>query len=667
MAVVLVAAGCDNPPPPLGDAATQDGSTDACEGRTLCTAEGARCEGDRLVTCARDADGCLVESEVDCGASGQVCDESGGTAACVDPCSLIPAADRCDTEGARACNGDTLEVCSMNAQGCLVLERTDCTAAPGGSCDASGAMPVCVMPADPCADVPEADRCTTAGTSCDGDSLVTCAPNAFGCLVRTVTDCTSRPGGTCDASGTPACTATSPCDGIEQCAAEGARCDGPDLVVCAPDAFGCLVETRTTCTDAPFGFCDEDASPSPMCSTAATDPCMGVTECAGPSRECTDRSTLVVCAPNAFGCFVETTTDCTTSGDVCSDSSGTAVCVDPCSLVPVCPGGGNYCDGDELVTCAPDADGCLVPTGRVTCSTNQACALLDGTAMCAPRCDEAGPRVLTCASGTVTGDTAMGTAANPGRYGSCHSTGNYGGNEQYWRFLSGRTNPVLVTVTSSAPGTTRDFDLFVLDAGDGSVACTDGAGGCLGSGRSTGAAETVDFTAAPGQTAYVVFDLWATPTDATTTYELTVSCVDIICGDGVIHPGEECDDGGTAPGDGCDASCSVEPGYLCVGTPSVCDLAPPGSTCDAARSVTGDATFTGENITVGGPRPTDTSCSPTTGTGANAFYYAVTIPPATRVEVTTAGSLNRVLLVQDACGGECTYRSDVSPERTVLV
>jgi cysteine-rich repeat protein len=42
------------------------------------------------------------------------------------------------------------------------------------------------------------------------------------------------------------------------------------------------------------------------------------------------------------------------------------------------------------------------------------------------------------------------------------------------------------------------------------------------------------------------------------------------CGDGLISMGETCDDGGVAGGDGCDASCAVEPGYVCRGAPSVC-------------------------------------------------------------------------------------------------
>ncbi len=44
------------------------------------------------------------------------------------------------------------------------------------------------------------------------------------------------------------------------------------------------------------------------------------------------------------------------------------------------------------------------------------------------------------------------------------------------------------------------------------------------------------------------------------------------CGDGSIGGGEECDDGNANQGDGCDPQCQVEPGWECVGAPSVCEL-----------------------------------------------------------------------------------------------
>ncbi len=42
------------------------------------------------------------------------------------------------------------------------------------------------------------------------------------------------------------------------------------------------------------------------------------------------------------------------------------------------------------------------------------------------------------------------------------------------------------------------------------------------------------------------------------------------CGNGLVAGAETCDDAGTTPGDGCDAVCQIEPGYMCVGAPSVC-------------------------------------------------------------------------------------------------
>jgi cysteine-rich repeat protein len=45
------------------------------------------------------------------------------------------------------------------------------------------------------------------------------------------------------------------------------------------------------------------------------------------------------------------------------------------------------------------------------------------------------------------------------------------------------------------------------------------------------------------------------------------------CGDGqVTSPTEACDDANTEPGDGCSASCTVETGFACTGTPSTCEF-----------------------------------------------------------------------------------------------
>lgn len=48
------------------------------------------------------------------------------------------------------------------------------------------------------------------------------------------------------------------------------------------------------------------------------------------------------------------------------------------------------------------------------------------------------------------------------------------------------------------------------------------------------------------------------------------SLCSIICGDGILIGDEECDDGETSSGDGCSNVCAIEEGFECNGEPSVC-------------------------------------------------------------------------------------------------
>ena len=43
-----------------------------------------------------------------------------------------------------------------------------------------------------------------------------------------------------------------------------------------------------------------------------------------------------------------------------------------------------------------------------------------------------------------------------------------------------------------------------------------------------------------------------------------------ICGNGVITIGEQCDDGNLNNGDGCSSNCTVNSGWTCLHSPSVC-------------------------------------------------------------------------------------------------
>ena len=68
------------------------------------------------------------------------------------------------------------------------------------------------------------------------------------------------------------------------------------------------------------------------------------------------------------------------------------------------------------------------------------------------------------------------------------------------------------------------------------------------------------------------------------------------CGNTVYDSPEECDDGNINPGDGCSATCTVEPGYTCIGFPSTCSsvqvcpngVVESGEACDDNNGVDDD-------------------------------------------------------------------------------
>ena len=91
------------------------------------------------------------------------------------------------------------------------------------------------------------------------------------------------------------------------------------------------------------------------------------------------------------------------------------------------------------------------------------------------------------------------------------------------------------------------------------------------------------------------------------------------------------------------------------------------ASCDAATPVTADATITGQDTGLGGPRPGigGTSCG--SGTGFKALYYAVSIPAgqAVAVNATPMGG-TIVLFEQAACGNTtCTGSASSSTAATL--
>ena len=95
-----------------------------------CATEGTTCDGETLVTCARDSFGCLFESRAACDTgSGLRCRDVMGRNQCVDPCTVI--GPTCMT--ASFCDGRSVVQCLPNEDGCLIeAARTPCQ--PWESC-----------------------------------------------------------------------------------------------------------------------------------------------------------------------------------------------------------------------------------------------------------------------------------------------------------------------------------------------------------------------------------------------------------------------------------------------------------------------------------------------------------------------------------------------------
>ena len=518
------------------DADATDGG-DACEGVSNCEVPGISCDGTDLVTCAPDADGCLVAFRTDCAEEAfGFCDESGVVAACAigDACTSLP--DACSVAG-RACEGNALVVCAENPEGCLTERRTDCSASENGFCDASADPVACGILGDACLDLP--DACSVPGTSCDGDTLVTCAGDAFDCLVESRTDCTTR-GGTCvtGATGSSCRVTVDPCEGVEQCAAVGASCDEDILVECESDDFGCLVETTTDCTIEERGFCDAEG----LSCEIAPDPCEGLTLCDAPGRRCVGQA-LVECAPNPFGCLVETVTSCPASGQVCDS----AACVDPCSLVTECTSEAR-CAGAVAINCGPDANGCLVEQSRETCTGNTECEVALGDASCVDPC--AG--IVQC---------------TPSAFPACE------GNLAVQCVANADGCFVRSTSNCAAIGQVCESGACEIACGNGRL---DGAETCDDGARSSG----------DGCSSTCRIEAGYTCTGAPSVCTLIPVTG---CGNGTIDADEfeGCDDGNTRSGDGCSSTCAIEVPVnvatvrTITGSLTASDdtFAPPSSTC----------------------------------------------------------------------------------------
>lgn len=641
------------------DSGTDSATPDDCEGvDNPCTTVGKSCDGNNLITCEADADGCLVQTTTECD---DYCDAAAKACASCDDLE-----DACD-EGGASCDGDTLTVCATNADGCLVATSFDCTAGDLDYCDADAATPVCVD----CEDLDNA--CTTVGVSCDGNTLVDCHQDANGCKVATETDCTDDgDNNVCDPDADPdAACAFDPCideDGetkANMCVIDEPSCSDDILVTCVDDADGCPIATQLDCTTDPGHNVCDDTLETPAC---AFNPCIGVSNCLVAGVTCKETS-VITCAENIDGCLVQSAFDCTVGGTVaetCDVTAGPDFCT-PCQDAAGCTAeGDSACDGNVFGTCSDtDGDSCLNLVEEdcgddFACDDTEGC-VYDGDDECVESPDE--ERVLR-ASGSYGPFTTVGeTQSDFGPYTMCPG--------QLFTISAGSPDllfPVDVPAQSvidvglvSPTGFTSNTWLYLLE---GCAANAETM--CLGySGTNVGYTNTTDTTVR----VYVVFDA-STPTSgassgmpSTGTFGLEVDTRPLACGDGKRDGDEECDDANVFEDDGCSPTCELEDGYACTNAePSICTQRPTENVCGnvacasfmgAANGVTACCTTKAECGVAYTPyfgascikrepvRPNDTECPTETGLFVPALNGCCRADGKCGLVMTSAGCVER--------------------------
>ena len=305
-----------------GDAQQCDEDATECVCQDGCENSGESwCDGDLIVECVEDSDGCLIEEEQqNCENTEQSCElDEDDMAVCVGGCT-----DECDVEGESQCDTttETIQICRMEGD-CLVwVDDTDC-AETDQFCDDSGDVTECV---DTCS-----DECDLDATQCAEDVVQVCVLGGSGCNEwQDDEDCsTLDPVQTCeDSSGDAVCVleCTSECDtdGAQQCSVDDV------IQTCTlDDSNGCFywIDGTDCTTDA--DYCDDSGDPVECatctngCDTEGTTQCSATTEevetCTADDNGCLDWAVGINCADTSQVC----------ADGACVDVGLEASCSDP--------------------------------------------------------------------------------------------------------------------------------------------------------------------------------------------------------------------------------------------------------------------------------------------------------------------------------------------------
>ncbi len=407
--------------------------------------------------------------------------------------------------------------------------------------------------------------------------------------------------------------------GVVQCPDAGGACDTGMPGVCG--------KGRTQCSGTST-VCDQVINPSDEACDALDNDCDGMVD-EGDSlcpsgQTCHDGRCIPLCFEggcqsgytcNADGICVEDACDGVTcdAGQRCVGGS----CVGVCDGV-TCPAGQSCIGG-----------GCVNPCANITCPACQVCQ--DGT--CQTRCELSGcPDGQSCdETGKCVPTYCLGVICGPGRV--CQESPDSPGTGYCADACSGVACPSgdVCRIGECVPESSVMPDAGVGEGGvdDGGVgeggsldASQDAGAGVDAGGGGGGGGSGCSCRVAPGSTPGGAHAGWLCLLGlglglifvrrrrlrrgrgrrwlagslglfllALATLALGAGCKGSTppantCGDGVTAFPEQCDDHNTMDGDGCAHDCTIEPGYTCMGTPSVCQMR--AATCGDMRMDPGE-------------------------------------------------------------------------------
>ncbi len=538
--------------------------------------------------------------------SGEFCDDGnmasgdGCDASCAIEtgyqCAMGPAAGPCTSGGA----GSVITVCGDGAVGGTEVCDDGNTAA-GDGCDATCA----IEPGFQCTVGPAAGACGSGGP---GSTSAICGDGqTLG--AETCDDGNTTAGDGCDATcevetGFVCTGAPSSCSGIcgDSTIVGAELCDDGNVAAGDGCDATCAIESGYVCTTGPAaGPCGSTGAGSvvadcgdgivtgaELCddgNTAGGDGCDAtcaietgfqctVGPAAGPCASGGPGSTSPICGDGAI-VGTETCDDMNTAtGDGCDATcmieAGWSCSGAPsvCTMLASCGDGtvdsGEFCDDGNTAA----GDGCDASCGI---ESGYVCNVGPAAGPCGS--GGAGSVVESCGDGVITMSEVCddgNTAAGDGCDATCAL-------ESGFQCVSG---PPAGQCTTTGPG---------------SVAPTCGDGVIVG----TETCDDMNTAAGDGCDATCMTEAGWNCTGAPSVCTMVTSC-----GDGTVDMGETCDDGNTTSGDGCDASCALETGYQCTTGPATgpCGNGGPGSvapicgdgmllgteTCDDMNTATGD-------------------------------------------------------------------------------